>query len=117
MQQMSLDLHLCPPHPPAQVICTSLFHHLTARHPLRTGDLFHFRFCISLFLYLITRHIHTCKGESFLLIAAFHIPLAEELYLSFSVGWLVVSPAMVTHVQISLLVAPHPQTHTFSESL
>ena len=26
-------------------------------------------------------------------------------------------PAMVTPVQISLLVAPHPQTHTFSESL
>ena len=26
-------------------------------------------------------------------------------------------PAMVTSVQISLLVAPHPQTHTFSESL
>ena len=26
-------------------------------------------------------------------------------------------PAMVTFVQISLLVAPHPQTHTFSESL
>ena len=29
------------------------------------------------------------------------------------VGW----PAMVTPVQISLLVAPHPKTHTFSESL
>ena len=28
-----------------------------------------------------------------------------------------VRPAMVTFVQISLLVAPHPQTHTFSESL
>ena len=26
-------------------------------------------------------------------------------------------PAMVTSVQISLLVAPHPKTHTFSESL
>ena len=26
-------------------------------------------------------------------------------------------PAMVTPVEISLLVAPHPQTHTFSESL
>ena len=26
-------------------------------------------------------------------------------------------PAMVTPVQISLLVAPHPKTHTFSESL
>ena len=26
-------------------------------------------------------------------------------------------PAMVTLVQISLLVAPHPKTHTFSESL
>ena len=31
--------------------------------------------------------------------------------------WLVVCPAVVTPVQISLLVAPHPQTHTFSESL
>ena len=30
---------------------------------------------------------------------------------------LVVRPAMVTSDQISLLVAPHPQTHTFSESL
>ena len=30
MQQMSLDLRLCPPHPSAQVICASLFHHLTA---------------------------------------------------------------------------------------
>ena len=30
---------------------------------------------------------------------------------------LVVRPAMVTSGQISLLVAPHPQTHTFSESL
>ena len=29
----------------------------------------------------------------------------------------VVCPAIVTPVQISLLVAPHPQTHTFSESL
>ena len=32
-------------------------------------------------------------------------------------GWLFVRPAMVTPVQISLLVAPHPQTHTFYESL
>ena len=31
--------------------------------------------------------------------------------------WLFVRPAMVTSDQISLLVAPHPQTHTFSESL
>ena len=30
---------------------------------------------------------------------------------------LVVRPAMVTPDQISLLLAPHPQTHTFSESL
>ena len=30
---------------------------------------------------------------------------------------LFVCPAMVTSDQISLLVAPHPQTHTFSESL
>merc|ERR1712004_515094 len=30
---------------------------------------------------------------------------------------LFVCPAMVTSDQISLLLAPHPQTHTFSESL
>ena len=30
---------------------------------------------------------------------------------------LFVRPAMVTLIQSSLLVAPHPQTHTFSESL
>ena len=49
-----------------------------------------------------------------LLISAFHGPLAEQPYLSlFVVG----CPAMVTPVQISLLVAPHPKTHTFSESL
>ena len=34
-----------------------------------------------------------------------------------SVGCLFGCPAMVTPIQISLLVAPHPQTHTFSESL
>ena len=38
-------------------------------------------------------------------------------FLVCSFGWLFVRPAMVTLVQISLLVAPHPQTHTFSESL
>ena len=47
-----------------------------------------------------------------LLISAFHSPLAEQLYLSFFV-----CPAMVTSHQISLQLAPHPQTHTFSESL
>ena len=31
--------------------------------------------------------------------------------------WLVVCPAMVTPVQISLLVVPQPLTHTFSKSL
>ena len=45
----------------------------------------------------------------FLLISAFHLSLLF--------GWLFVCPAMVTSDQISLLLAPHPQTHTFSESL
>ena len=48
-----------------------------------------------------------------------------HLSLPWSIGWVALSflvrcrgcPAMVTPVQISLLVAPHPKTHTFSESL
>ena len=48
-----------------------------------------------------------------------------HLSLPWSIGWvalsflvcLVVRPAMVTPHQISLLLAPDPQTHTFSESL
>ena len=55
---------------------------------------------------------------------SFDFPIAH-LSLPWSIGWVALSflvrsfgcPAMVTPVQISLLVAPHPKTHTFSESL
>ena len=48
-----------------------------------------------------------------------------HLSLPWSIGWVALSflvwlfgcPAMVTPFKISLLVAPHPKTHTFSESL
>ena len=51
--------------------------------------------------------------------------LIAHLSLPWSIGWVALSflvwlvgcPAMVTPFQISLLVAPHPKTHTFSESL
>ena len=49
--------------------------------PMRTGDLVYFRFCISLFLYLITRHKHTCKGEIFFCISLFYCPKAQYLHL------------------------------------
>ena len=66
-------------------------------------------------LFLLSRSVPI--SSTLLLISAFHGPLAEQPYLSLFVGWLVGCPAMVTPVQISLLVAPHPKTHTFSESL
>ena len=56
----------------------------------------------------------------------FLLPIIHFAHLSlpWSIGWVALSfllfvrcPAMVTSDQISLLVAPHPQTHTFSESL
>ena len=68
-----------------------------------------FNFCL---------HLIGGQPESLLPIAHLSLPwsMAEKTYLSLF-GWLFVRPAMVTLVQISLLVAPHPQTHTFSESL
>ena len=89
-------------------------------------------------LVLQGRQYHAVSINSSLKIrkgASIHHPISKHLYLytkiahlslPWSIGWVAISflvrcrrrcPAMVTPVQISLLVAPHPKTHTFSESL
>ena len=71
-------------------------------------------------------HIHS---EHCTCTFSFHVYVIAHLSLPSIVHWLsspifpclvgcsFVRPAMVTPNQISLLLAPHPQTHTFSESL
>ena len=78
---MSLDLHLCPPHPPAQVICTSLFHHLTAHHPCAQVIWFIFDFVFPcFFIWLLVINIHA-KVKYFFCISLFYCPKAQHLHL------------------------------------
>ena len=92
VQQMSLDLHLCPPHPPAQVICTSLFHHLTAHHHCAQVIWFIFDFVFRcLFIWLLVIHIHA-KVKYFFCISLFYCPKAQHLHLQRWIVYLLFFP-------------------------
>ena len=77
--------------------------------------------CKLVWLSQIRNFLHLCVQfplilyyqTPFLLISAVHGLMAEKPYLSFFVR----RPAMVTSPPPPLLLAPDPQTHTFSESL